>query len=170
MAVTGARRAQETGGRPIETPLAYLGFGPAPKYVESSAVQNRIAHLYREHVAPGARPYQDPEVSSEQQTARNRLLMARQFGTGEEKQAALDAALKSGLSPGYLATVGRVSSDQRMFAHLPHEDQMAIFKQADPEERQRYWAYASNKTRRAWGQAATEYPGRRATAPLEARP
>jgi hypothetical protein len=49
MSVSGAQRAQETGGRPIETPLAYLGFGPAPKYAESSALQNRIAYLYKEH-------------------------------------------------------------------------------------------------------------------------
>jgi len=57
MSVSGAQRAQETGGRPIETPLAYLGFGPAPKYAEASPLQDR--HLYRERVAPGSRPYQD---------------------------------------------------------------------------------------------------------------
>jgi hypothetical protein len=42
MSVSGAQRAQDTGGKPIETPLAYLGFGPAPKYAEASALPNRI--------------------------------------------------------------------------------------------------------------------------------
>src|SRR5262249_53331417 len=88
MAVSGATRAQETGGRPIETALSYAGFGPAPGYVEKSAIQNRIANLYQNYVAPGRRPYEAEEVTHDKWAARNKLLMAKQRGDPEEVAAA----------------------------------------------------------------------------------
>ncbi len=51
-------------------------FGPTPSYAEKSAIQNRIAYLYNQHVAPQSRTYQEGEVSHVKMRARTRLLAA----------------------------------------------------------------------------------------------
>jgi hypothetical protein len=150
MSISGALRTQETGGRPIEVPLALAGFGPAPKYAEASAVQNRITHLFREHVAPEVRAYTDPDITQAQQTARNKYLMSKQTGTPEEQATAMQAAIKTGLKATYLANAARTPGDVRMFKRLPQTDQMAILNQATPEERTRYFQGASGKTKMQW--------------------
>ena len=68
----------------------------------------------------------------------------------EEIRVAREAALKAGLTPKYLATLGRVDSDQKMFQRLPQQQQMAILNQATPEEKTRYWKYTSGKTKIQW--------------------
>jgi hypothetical protein len=150
MSVTGAERAQETGGRPIETPLAYLGFGPAPAYAARTAIQNRIGYLYQNYVSPGAKPYQDDATTHDQQVARNQILLAKQ----NKDQPALDAAIaearKAGMKPQSIAAIGKEAGDQYMFQRLPQPHQMAILSQTTPDERQRYWRYASPTTRRQW--------------------
>jgi hypothetical protein len=154
MAFTGAHRAEEKMGiepkiypTTKEGALSYLGFGPAPAYAEHSATQSRIAHLFSQHVAPADRPYQDPDVTYAQQTARTKLAIARQSGTDEEKRTALQEAKKAGLSERSMATAGKIGSDQNMFQRLPQSDQLHILERATPEERQRYWMHASSKTR-----------------------
>ncbi len=52
ISMSSAQRALDTGGTcSKDVVLAVLGFGPAPAYAEKSAIQNRIAHLYNQHVA-----------------------------------------------------------------------------------------------------------------------
>jgi hypothetical protein len=150
MSVTGAEHAKETGGAPIETPLAYLGFGPAPAYAARTAIQNRIGYLYQNYVSPGAKPYQDDATTHDQQVARNQILLAKQ----NKDQPALDAAIaearKAGMKPQSIAAIGKEAGDQYMFQRLPQPHQMAILSQTTPDERQRYWRYASPATRRQW--------------------
>jgi hypothetical protein len=145
----GAQRAQETGGRSIETPLAYLGFGPAPKYAAVSALQNRIGHLYREHVAPGARSYQDEANTHERLVARNNLLLAQQSGN--------DRSCNHGRTETKFIkeTLRGVTSDQRMFKQLPKTDQKYLLNQATPDQRERYLPFAKRETRTQW---YTEHP------------
>ena len=152
MSVTGAQRAQETGGRAIETPLAYMGFGPAPKYAESTALQNRIGHLYRRFVSPEARPYEDEVDTHAKQVARNQLLMAKQRNDPNEIKAATEAARKAGLPSKSIAQLGKLQGDQYMFKRLPQPQQMAILNQATPSERVRYLPQASRKTKQQWHQ------------------
>ena len=157
MSMTGAQQAERTMGvEPKWYPttgqgaLAYAGFGPAPKYAEASAMQNRIGHLFREHVAPASRPYQDPDVTQSQMEARTRLMIARQSGTPIEKQTALREAIKAGISRQTLAKIGKISTDQTMFARLPREDQISLLQDATSEEYKRYWPHASAKTKMQW--------------------
>lgn len=146
MSVTGWNRVEETGGRPIEKPLSILGFGPAPSYAEKSALQNRITHLFQERTG-GTKAYEDPEVTHDKQVARNKLLMAKQRGDPAEIRTATAEALKAGFKPPYLKTLGNVGSDQKMFQRLPQSDQVSLLRQANPEERTRYWKYTSKATK-----------------------
>lgn len=157
MSVTGAQRARETGGTKTEEYMAYLGFGPAPAYAERSAIQNRITHLYQKSVAPEARPYEEEETTHARMTARAKLLMAKQKGDPEEIAAAREAGRAAGLSLTYMNELGKISTDQRMFRRLPEKHQMAILAMADEKERERYWLYASKKTRERWN--AEHAPG-----------
>jgi hypothetical protein len=152
MSITGAKRAQETGGRPIETPLALAGFGPAPAYAEKSAMQNQIGHMFREHVSPEVKPYQDEDVTHAQQVARNAILMAKQRNDPAELQAAIEMAQKSGMKPKSIASTGKVPSDVYMFGRLPTQDQTHLLGIATPEEYKRYWPKASRATKQQWNQ------------------
>lgn len=153
MSTTGAQRVEETGGRPAEKYLSYAGFGPAPGYAEKSAIQNRIAHLYQNYVAPGAKPYEAEEVTRGRQVARNQLLMAKQRGDPEEIAAAQKRASDVGLSEKYQESLGKVSGDQIMFRRLPYQHQLSLLEQATPEERQRYWPWTTSKARVEWNKA-----------------
>jgi hypothetical protein len=150
MAVTSAERAQETGGRPIETPLAFLGFGPAPAYAARTPIQNRIGYLYQNYVAPGAKPYQDDATTHDQQVARNQILLAKQNKDPQALNAAIAAARQAGMKPKSIAAIGKEAGDQYMFKRLPQQHQMAILSQATPAERERYWRDASGATKRQW--------------------
>jgi hypothetical protein len=150
MSVTSAERAQETGGRPIETPLAFLGFGPAPAYAARTALQNRIGYLYQNYVAPGAKPYQDDATTHDQQVARNQILLAKQNKDPQALNAARAAALKAGMKPKSIAAIGKEAGDQYMFQRLPQQHQIAILNQAAPDEIPRYLPHASAATKRQW--------------------
>jgi hypothetical protein len=150
MAVTSAERAQETGGRPIETPLAYPGFGPAPAYAARTPIQNRIGYLYQNYVAPGAKPYQDDASTHDQQVARNKILLAKQNHDPSALSAARADAKAAGMQPKSIAAIGKEAGDQYMFKRLPQQHQMAILNQASPDEVKRYFKDASGKTKIQW--------------------
>jgi hypothetical protein len=79
--------------------------------------------------------------------------MAKQRGDSAEIRAASAEAKKAGLSDTYIKNVGTVGFDQNMFKKLGEYgtgDQMAILHQATPEERLRYWPFASGKTQAQW--------------------
>ncbi|PWT76956.1 MAG: hypothetical protein C5B60_03505 [Chloroflexi bacterium] len=155
MSMSGAQRARETGGGPGEEALSYLGFGPAPKYAERTAAQNRIAALYRQYVAPEVRPYEEEAVGHAKRAAASKVLMALQRGNVDEIQTARQEAIKSGLSSRYVNELGRISSDQRMFRQLSSQAPNAaisVLEGASPEERKRYWPYTATKTKMLWTQ------------------
>jgi hypothetical protein len=153
MSVSGAQRAQETGGQPIETPLAYLGFGPAPAYANRSAIQNRIGYLYQRFVAPETRPYQDEDVTQAQQAARSQILLAKQHGNSDELNAAYAAAQKAGITGKSMVATGKLAGDQFMFSKLPQQEQTAVLDEASPAERVRYLPHALKATKVAWNAA-----------------
>src|SRR5262249_45978078 len=57
--------------------MSMLGFGPAPTYVEKSAIQNRIGYLYREHVAAASKPHTDEENTREKNAVRSAIMIAK---------------------------------------------------------------------------------------------
>jgi hypothetical protein len=139
MSITGARRSQQTGGEPWEAGLAILGFGPAPAYAEKSGTQNRIAYLFRRHVAPFARPEEMGEKSRERALIRNDLLRAMQDGNQEAITVAEQKWRTSGGSAQGLANIRQgLTGDMTMFRALPSADQQAIMEQATMAERLRY--------------------------------
>jgi hypothetical protein len=149
ISVSSAQRALDTGGTwSKDAVLAVLGFGPAPAYAEKSAIQNRISHLYNEHVAPQSRTYQEGEVSHEKMRARTRLLQALHSKDPEAiKQAKVDA-IKAGYSVAAVGAIGRTPSDVFLFSKLPEADQQAILRQANAQEFERYIGHAHMKLRK----------------------
>lgn len=164
--MSGARRAEEAAGvEPKWYPttkeglLSYLGFSPAPKYAERTATQNRIAHLYREHVAPATRAYEEPELGEHKRTAAQKVLRALQSGDRAALATARQEAVRAGLSARYVNELGVISSDQRMFRQLSSmapNKALAVLENASPEERGRYWPYTATKAKMMWKQRHPE--------------
>ena len=159
MSVSGAQRAEKSMGvepkwypTTKERALSWLGFGQAPKYAEASALQNRIGYLCKEHVAPGARPYQDEANTHARLVARNNLLLAQQSDDTDKIQAAAEAMLAAGYKmPTIKSTLQGEQGDQRMFKQLSKSDQMSLLNQATAAEFERYFPRCAKKeTIRQW--------------------
>jgi hypothetical protein len=64
--------------------------------------------------------------------------------------------------PAALACLAVVNVRQRFRQQLvepgPQSDQIAILRQATPQERERYWPYASIKTRAQWSREMPQQP------------
>jgi hypothetical protein len=120
MSVGGAGRAIDTGGNAYkEVPLAMLGFGPAPKYAERDAMQNRISHLYDKHVPPGARAYAD-EANTRRIAGAQRYPMVKK--TIRKRSTRRSTRPSSCLKPAYIKGImKRVGIE--MFKQLPVSDQ-----------------------------------------------
>jgi len=148
ISISSAERSLDTGGTwSKDAVLAVLGFGPAPAYAEKSAIQNRISHLYNEHVAPQSRTYQEGEVSQEKMRARTRLLQALHSKDPEAIRQAKADAIKAGYSAEAVGKIGTVPSDVFLFSKLPEADQQAILRQANKDEFERYIGHAHMKLR-----------------------
>jgi hypothetical protein len=168
ISITGSQRALDTGGTwSKDVVLAVLGFGPAPAYAEKSAIQNRISHLYNEHVAPQSRTYQEGEVSHEKMRARTRLLQALHSKDPEAIKQAKAEAIKAGYSAEAVGKIGTVPSDVFLFSKLPEADQQAILRQANKDEFERYIGHAHMKLRVPMRQ---ERAGKRTEAPAPPPP
>jgi hypothetical protein len=166
ISVSSAHRAPDTGGTwSKDAVLAVLGFGPAPAYAEKSAIQNRISHLYNEHVAPQSRTYQEGEVSHEKMRARTRLLQALHSKDPEAIKQAKADAIKAGYSVTAVGAIGRTPSDVFLFSKLPEADQQAILRQANKDEFERYIGHAHMKLRKPM---RDERGGKQAEAPAPA--
>ncbi len=137
-------------------------FGPAPSYVEKSAIQNRISFLYNEHVAPQSRTYQEGEVSHEKMRARTRLLQALHSKDPEAIKQAKADAIKAGYSNAAVGAIGRTPSDVFLFSKLPEADQQAILRQANKDEFERYIGHAHMKLK---GPMRDELVGNQAEGP-----
>lgn len=140
MTMSGANHALDTGGTwTKDVPLSFLGFGPAPSYAEKTATQNRIAFLYRTHVAPSSRPQEEEEVNDAKREARTQLQVARQKGDPAAIQTAQKALQAAG------GKMPKVDGDISMFKRLPVSDQSAILEWAPSDEKNRYLPYANKK-------------------------
>ncbi len=168
ISISSAERSLDTGGTwSKDAVLAVLGFFPAPAYAEKSAIQNRISHLYNEHVAPQSRTYQEGEVSQEKMRARTRLLQALHSKDPEAIRQAKADAIKAGYSAEAVGKIGTVPSDVFLFSKLPEADQQAILRQANKDEFERYIGHAHMKLRVPMRQ---ERAGKQAEAPAPASP
>jgi hypothetical protein len=192
ISVSSAQHALDTGGTMTkDVPLAILGFGPAPGYVEKSAIQNRIAYLYGEHVAPASRPEEEGETSRERMRARTQLLTAihdrrKAIGEGADQATVkkLDNAVAeasrnaraAGYTPAGIARIISTPSDVSMFSRLPEADQRAILRQASDQEFERYVTHAHMKIRaqareeRRGDQVEVNMPAKRFPAPSSSAP
>jgi N12 class adenine-specific DNA methylase len=122
--------------------MSILGFGPAPSYVEKSAIQNRIGFLYREHVAPSSKPHADEENSVEKMAVRTAIMIAKRDKDWDMLNLARERGKAIGLSPKAMADVGKTPTDVYLFGRLPPDDQRAILRNATPEEQDRYLRHA----------------------------
>jgi hypothetical protein len=132
----------QTGGGLREKLLAVAGFPPAPTYVEKTAMQNRIAKLYREFVSPEEKTTEEAEMGEAKMKARNAILLARQNNDAPALKAAIDEARKAGISPTYINHIGKTPSDQYMFSRLPNQKQRDLLQGASDEDFGRYYPRA----------------------------
>jgi hypothetical protein len=151
MSISGARHAAQLSGKDFGSVagltdkgavLSYLGFGPAPAYVEKSAIQNRITYLYDQHVAPVSKPEEEGENTEDKMAVRQAILIAKRDHDSAGLQAAYAKGKALGMTPKYMQGVGVTPTDVYLFSRLPNEDQKAILRQASPDERNRYWPKA----------------------------
>jgi hypothetical protein len=160
--MSGAKHAAELSGSPFPSisdaikdpkkltdaltakgvPESFLGFNPAPAYVEKTALQNRINYLYREHVAPTSRPEEEGEDTEAKMGVRSKILLARQNKDQSLMQEAFKEGRALGMTQTSLNNTGRTPSDIYLFGRLPPSDQRSILNQASPEEMQRYFPKA----------------------------
>ena len=167
MALSGAKHAADLSGKPlpsaseaIEHPdrliealrakgvdMSFLGFGPAPAYVEKSSIQNRISYLYGRHVAPEARPFAQSEHANEKMSIRTAMMIAKRDHDSDALEAARERGKAIGLTSKYMNKIGSTPTDIYLFSRLPVEDQKSILNQASPEEKQRYIRHANKSIR-----------------------
>ena len=148
---TGAARAAEQAGTWWDrgVPLSFLGFSPAPSYVERSALENRIRHYFQTHIASQKKPYDREEVDYAKRVAKTKLRLALQRGDTKAAVAARREAIKAGSAASTL-TRRRLNTPTStyLFSRLYDEHQIAILKQAGPEEFKLYRRYAKRKVKR----------------------
>jgi hypothetical protein len=117
MSVSGARRTERSMGMEPkwlpttkEGALSYLGFGPAPKYAEASALRNRIGHLYRA----------DEANTHERLVARNNCCWPNRAATPIKSRLPPKPCSLQGTKMPYIrSTLQGEQGDQRMFKQLP---------------------------------------------------
>lgn len=158
MSMAGAKHAAQLSGKDWPSlagatdkgaVLSYLGFGPAPAYVEKTALQNRIEYLYDQHVAPVSKPEEQGENTEDKMAVRQAILIAKRDHNSAGLTAAYARGRALGMKPGYMMKVGSEPTDVYLFSRLPNEDQKAILMQATPAERSRYWAKAHGAVKNA---------------------
>jgi hypothetical protein len=151
MTASGADRAATLGNSWTDkgVPLAFLGFGPAPAYVERTAIENHIQHLYGKYVAPSTRPFAAEENDQIKREAKDELRLALQRGDTEAAQAAREKAKAAGANSKYL-TQSKLNQKSTfyLFSRLPEEIQRQVLEDASPAEVQAYRKYAGRKVRR----------------------
>ncbi len=165
MSVSGARHAADLSGQPfpslkeaMDNPdkllnalkakgvdLSLMGFGPAPAYVEKNAIQNRISYLYGQHVAPASKPHADEANSHEKMAVRTAIMIAKRDQDSSLMAEARERGRALGLSPHYMASIGRTPTDVYLFSRLPIDDQRSLLRDASPEDRSRYLPHANRQ-------------------------
>lgn len=160
ISVSGAQRAKEQGGGVLHQALAYAGFGPAPKYVSSTAIENRITHLFNEEGTPHSKPYEygektgagrglvqgavryfagDKLKTEARQEGRAELNLARQAGESDAAfQARRKLILEGGMSKQTVKKLNPQEEFEYKFARLPLDTQKALVRDMGPEDFSRF--------------------------------
>jgi len=119
-----------------------LGFGPAPAYASRTPTQNRIAYLDQRHVSPYSRPEPQGDADDAKRQARQAFRIAQ---ANQDKQG-MDAAIKQ-LADAGVKKPPKLAGDITMFKSLPEADQVAIWRSAPKDEREKYLPYIHKKLR-----------------------
>lgn len=157
IAISGADRAREQGGSPG---LAYLGFGPAPKYISATPMENRINAQFSEEGTPTSKPYEygaktglgrglvqgairslanDPLQSEARKTDRAALDRAGRAGdTDAALKARRDLIKNGGMSPRTASRLDPRQEFQYKFARLPGPTQEALARDMTDAEFNKY--------------------------------
>lgn len=149
LTVSQYSRVQEAGGGTDELVLSFMGFGPAPAYAARTAMQNRISELYEEHVAPVSRPHDEQELADAKRKVRMAMASAVQTGNDTMLNKAIEEAHRTGvdLRNFFRGKSAHQPGDIVLFRALPAEDQLALMRQATPDERRRYQAFTHKAVR-----------------------
>lgn len=147
---SGASRAAELSGTWADksVPLSILGFGPAPAYVERTAMENHINHLYQKYEAADKKPYESRDDSEKLRQAKIKLRRALLNGDTEAAREARLLAKEAGATTGTL-TRKRLNTPTSFFkfSRLPKEIQARLLSEASPEDYKKYRKYMSSKLR-----------------------
>lgn len=161
MSVTGAKRSLQLSGKPIpQTPSDYLkslkdpdvlgpmmGFGPAPSYASKSALENRIGHLFQEHVAAETKPFEFAEQAKLRADARTEYMGAIQRNDKEAIQASAMKLAQLGVTTKQMAKTQPGETMLYMYSRLPWSDQKALLKDMQKDEFKRYFIRTGKKAK-----------------------
>lgn len=152
ISITGASRAKELGGGKAGQALSFLGFGPAPKYVNETPLERRINHLYTEEGTTASKPYQygektglgrglvqdtirgiagDKLQAEELQDARHRLALG-------DPDARRDLIEKGKLDKNTVRRMMPGTEFEHKFSRLPIDTQLALVPEMSKEEFSRF--------------------------------
>jgi hypothetical protein len=133
--------------------MSLLGFGPAPAYVEKTGIQNRIAYLYSQHVAPVSKPHSDEENSVQKMAVRTAIMIAKRDKDQQLLAEARERGRSIGMTPKYMSEIGKTPTDVYLFSRLPEDDQRSLLQNGSEEDRSRYLRHAHMKVRAEFSRA-----------------
>jgi hypothetical protein len=134
-----ANQIEREGGAPWEKALSYAGMPAAPKYIEKSDMQNRIAGAFREGPGAGVKPYATKESDEDKNT------LLQQYDAARTRKDFAEATRLRGeiIKKGYMkaANIGKHpagSGAQYQFERLPRPKQIALIRDMSNDEFRRY--------------------------------
>jgi hypothetical protein len=172
MSISGAKYGMEQSGKKFEwtdpktwsslldksVPLSLLGFGPAPKYVEKDAVQNRIQQLFKDHVAPASKTYEDRQTFQQKMAARSAIQIARRDKDPEALREAIKAGRAAGMTDKSMAMIGKQDTDAYLFGRLPRADQRAILRDSSDVQKNKYLPSAKKEIKLEYRDWRVDHP------------
>lgn len=161
MSVSGAKRSLQLSGKPIPKsgpeflqslkdpdvigPL--MGFGPAPSYASKSPMENRIGHLFQEHVSAETKPFEFAEQAKLRADARTEYMGAIQRKDQPAIEAAAMKLAQLGVTTKQMAKTQPGETMLYMYSRLPWSDQKALLKDMQPDEFKRYFVRTGKKAK-----------------------
>lgn len=134
-----AKAVDRTGGSKFEQAMSYAGMPPAPRYIEKSDTQNRIAKDFYDGPGAGVKPYAAKERDSDKSDLLHKYDDARQKGdTAAIRQIGAEIVKKGYQKASNLGKHPAGSSDQYMFERLPRDKQKGIVRDMDQKGFSRY--------------------------------
>lgn len=157
ISLSGIDRVRAGGGGMGMKALALSGFGPAPKYVQNDAWQNRINDLYFQNAGPRAYEYGEKtglgrglvqgavrtlagdKLGSEQmQEGREHLNQGYATGNEALMREGRQEMVKAGVSQRYVGRFRPEQEFQYKFSRLPPDQQRGLYRTMDDQAKQTY--------------------------------